>query len=794
MAAVLAFTRLDLRRRWVSMIVLVLLVALAAGVVLATLAGARRTSTAISRLSAKTAPADVMVLPNQPGFDWSPVRSLPSVKSLGTFVLSDVDPTASGPLEADLDNAEGFPAGDLIQNVSLDKPAMLSGRPADPHDPDEIVVTPGFEAKYGTSITLRFPSRAQAAQVENGVSLPPSVTPHGAVAHLHVVGVGLNTFDLGPGGGPTFMPTYAFFTHYLEPLGPHSYFENARVILKGGEAAIPEFEKQLATATGNPNLQIQDAHHDVQNLQRAGSFCAIGWVLFGGIAFLASLVLVGQAFVRFSAGSAGDLATLGALGLHPADARRAAATGPAIATVLGVALADIGAIIASQWFPTGVAGKYEPEPGIRPDSLVLGLGSVAILLIGLGGSWWAARGASLKAAETRNRPSIIATTARRVGLGVPTLLGTRFALEPGRGTTRVPVRPALIGAVAGVLGVVGALTFRSGLDHTVDNPVRFGQTLPEVGFVSEGTPPRTFAPALARFAHDPDLAVLEDMRVDGLSVDGRGTSVASITPLVGTVPIVSLSGRPPATADEIAIGPATADALHVGVGGKVQVAGHSMTVSGITFVPQNPHNDYTDGAWLTTAGFNLVQPDQSKDKFREIRFSFKPGVDVSAALGRVPPAVAPGGLGPGSEIFPVEQQTELSSLKPQPLLLGGFLIVLAIGAVGHGLATAVRRRRHDVAVLRSLGLTRWQTRMIVVTQATVLAFIGLVVGIPLGIAAGRTSWRTLAHATPVYYVAPVALLALLLAIPATIAVANALAALPARRAARMHVGEILRAE
>jgi hypothetical protein len=61
-----------------------------------------------------------------------------------------------------------------------------------------------------------------------------------------------------------------------------------------------------------------------------------------------------------------------------------------------------------------------------------------------------------------------------------------------------------------------------------------------------------------------------------------------------------------------------------------------------------------------------------------------------------------------------------------PLALGLFLMLLAVGAVGavgaagHALATAVRRRRHDLAVLRVLGTCR-QSRGVVVTQASVLA-------------------------------------------------------------------------
>jgi ABC-type lipoprotein release transport system permease subunit len=63
-----------------------------------------------------------------------------------------------------------------------------------------------------------------------------------------------------------------------------------------------------------------------------------------------------------------------------------------------------------------------------------------------------------------------------------------------------------------------------------------------------------------------------------------------------------------------------------------------------------------------------------------------------------------------------------------PRALGAFLVLLALGTVGHALATAVRRR-HDVAVLRALGMTRRQSQGVVVTQASVLAVAGLLFGI-----------------------------------------------------------------
>ena len=41
--------------------------------------------------------------------------------------------------------------------------------------------------------------------------------------------------------------------------------------------------------------------------------------------------------------------------------------------------------------------------------------------------------------------------------------------------------PTLIGAVVGVIGIVGALTFRAGLDHAVSDLRVFGQQYPSGG-------------------------------------------------------------------------------------------------------------------------------------------------------------------------------------------------------------------------------------------------------------------------------------------------------------------------
>jgi len=137
---------------------------------------------------------------------------------------------------------------------------------------------------------------------------------------------------------------------------------------------------------------------------------------------------------------------------------------------------------------------------------------------------------------------------------------------------------------------------------------------------------------------------------------------------------------------------------------------------------------------------------------------------------------------------------ELRQVRALPTALGIFLALLAVAAVGHALATAVRRRAPDLAILRALGMTPQQCRTAVITQAAVTALIGLALGIPLGVALGRSVWRAVAHYTPLQYVAPDTAMILLISIPASLLVAIVLAVLPARRAARLDVTQVLRTE
>jgi ABC-type antimicrobial peptide transport system permease subunit len=267
--------------------------------------------------------------------------------------------------------------------------------------------------------------------------------------------------------------------------------------------------------------------------------------------------------------------------------------------------------------------------------------------------------------------------------------------------------------------------------------------------------------------------------------------------------VVLTAGRMAAAPGEIVLAPTTAQDLHARTGSVVRLTGggtavHAVRVTGIGFVPTGPHNGYADGAWLTPGGYDRIFHDaRYAFKFHAATVSLRPGANVQAVARRLDAAAA---AIRGGKAFtftppdPIPEVQQVKDLEALPLALSAFLALLAVSAVGHALATAVRRRRHDLAVLRALGITRPQARLVVTTQATLMAVIGLVFGVPLGIALGRVVWRVVAGFTPLAYHPPLALLALFLVGPLALLAANVLAAWPQHRAARVHAGRVLRSE
>ena len=195
---------------------------------------------------------------------------------------------------------------------------------------------------------------------------------------------------------------------------------------------------------------------------------------------------------------------------------------------------------------------------------------------------------------------------------------------------------------------------------------------------------------------------------------------------------------------------------------------------------------------MTMEGLEQALPDELGDDpgLAGVLLRFRGGTDVEAQLERL------NALGLEFVDRPPRPDSVLGlgNIRSLPVALAVFFALIAVATVAHALVTTVRRRKHDLAVLRSMGLTRRDSRLAIVWQSTLLAIVGIIVGVPLGIVVGRYLWRQIADSFPLVYVAPLALVAVILLVPIAIVIANLLAAGPARAATRIHPAEVLRSE
>jgi hypothetical protein len=803
----MTWLRLELRRRWRSLIVLALLVALATATVLAAAAGARRGYTALGRLWDQSLPATVTVLPNQPGFDWARIRALPEVAALTEFpvVFGFALPCCQGA-------STGFPPADDQMARTIERPVMFQGRLFNPDRVDEIMVTPQFAALYGKhvgdTLTLQLASPRQVNTGYDG----SSGTPRGPRIAARIVGVGLDVFAGvnvdGPGQTGGVLASPALFRHYRANIMGTSgdTYINALVRLKGGAAAIPAFRADLARVTGRSDIDLWDnwAYFGgpILRLTEYEAACLLAFAL---AALLAAVFLIGQSVARYTSAEVADLQVLQAVGLTPREGVVSAAVPSFLAAAAGATLGVAAAIVASRWMPIGAASYVEPHLGTSADWLILGPGWIlGPLLVAAGSAAVAALAFTARRQRAIPRRSAVAAAAAAAGLPVPVVVGARLALEPGRGRSAVSAGPALAGVIAGVLGVLAAFTFSAGVSDATANPQRYGQTWQLGTFF--GLSGHDFGPAgpvLRRVAADPDVTGVDDAYIGGAQSGQASVESFTYNPVAGKkVPVVLTGGRMPAAPDEVVLAPLTARVLHAAVGTTIRLVGGTtpmpVTVTGIGFVPAGPHNEYSDGAWLTPAGYQRIfRGGHYPFKFHAAVVTLRPGADVQAVARRLDAAAAAVKGGQAFTFTPPVPPSEVEQLRDVsvlPLALAAFLILLAFAAVGHALSIAVRRRRHELAVLRALGLTRRQSRLVIVTQATLLAVIGLVFGIPLGVALGRTLWRAAADTAPLAYYPPVALWTLVLIGPLALVAANLLAAWPARRAARLRTAQILRTE
>jgi ABC-type antimicrobial peptide transport system permease subunit len=805
--------RSDVRSRKASLIAVTLIIGIAGAVSMAAFTGATRVTTAYPRYRAYTNEPAVIIFggPNCPfskNLDLDTMETLPQVMSMqpvwNTFV--NVSDQQGNPLIFPAGSFDGtLFSADLTAPDSV-RPLLLSGR--FPRSVDEAVVglgdTGAPRPAIGDTVDVSMVKIDSIDSMQSGDGPSPDDL---VTAPVTIVGIAILPNELdGTSGSLTV--TGAFADRYRD-----------RVL--GCDAGMFQLENDLADTaafwTGAKQIAPEAFGFDTLTektiAERATSLQAVMLRLFGGLAALAALLVLGQVLTRRTLLGATDAPVLRALGMSRGQLVRAALLPAAVVAVLAVAIAVGGAVALSVFTPLGEARVFEAEPGVFVAPQVLVVGAVAIVLAVMGcvgiPAWRTSKdpGSMLGTTEFSGstKRSRTASAMASIGLPVSAVAGTRMALEPGHGRTSTPVRSAIVGLTLAVTAMVAAFGFAASMDRFTSSPTLWGIQFdfatghPFIGatFQDEAIPVVTGDPDVASVTagnFQEQIGLVGPKSTQPVAV--WGTEV-----LKGAeINLTMLDGHWPRSADEIAVGLQTARALGVGLGDTVQAqlegSRKELTVVGIPVFP-----DFGFGPGLgqgAGATMDLLREFYPEATLNLAFARFATGVDRAAAFARINDELQQvnGDLGViGSDTHELGVSlTNTRKSRGLPLVLAGLFAVVAFATLVHVLVTSVRRRRRDLAILRTIGFRRRQIAATIAWQATTMAVIALLIGVPLGFLVGRFTWALFADRLGVVSVPVEAWTSVAIVIPTVLILANLVAIGPALFARRTQPAQILRAE
>lgn len=816
MRATSAIAAHRLRAGWRGWAALALLTGLAGGAVLAATAGARRTDSAFPRFLRDTNSAQVLVGPALSGvgdgFDLA-VGRLPGVVQIAPVVGLNSQPlTRAGRLDEAAEVA--VPLDDRLANV-LERPRMLAGRQPRPDRPDEVMVD---QIAAGPPLYLHVGSTLRLAALGNSKGSQPRYLTE------HVVGIEVLRDSIVPVNVLAQTAYIQGSSALYRELGPdYQAFDGDYVQLAPG-TSVSRFTAEATRlaaqrryqATGG-QLFVSDESVQDATVERSIRPQALALAIFALVLAVTALLVVGQVAVRLLASDSADNPVLAALGLTRWQLLAAGLLEVAVTAVAGALLACAVAIAASPLMPIGPARLAELHPGVAVDAVVLLPGFAAIVVLLLARvAWTAWHEASVRvrpaAASPQIRPAGIAGWLRSAGAPVTVVIGVRLALEPGRGRGSVPALSAVVGTALSAAAVMASVTFGANLLHLERTPRLYGQNWDaamDLQFAS--ITPQHFGDLVK----DVPGVTGWTFGVHGtVTVPGRDGVIPAIGLAPGRGPLLTptmLAGHPP-LGGQIVLGTSTLrqGGFRLGQDIKVSASGHwrpARLVGRATF-PAFGQGSFTptdlgQGA-LVPAGLLMEQAAQASGPASGVSYNF---VLLTFAAGPRKAADIAAFRRATAAFCSRQQQSTcvVTSQKPNgiyyyerisatPLVLAGLLAVLGLGVLAQFIFQSARARRRDFAVLRTLGLQRRQLDALLVWQISTLTCLAVLIGLPVGAAAGHWAWALFAG---VLGVSPGTIIPLgtgFLLIPAALVVANLVALWPARRNLRMRPAELLRAE
>lgn len=787
-----------------------MLIGLVGGVTMTAITGWRRTESAMDRFLDFHRPYNAYV---EGELDRDKVMAIDGVVATqdGDYFL--LAPVVDGKARPDLLGAVSpFSHDDTDTLITAARPILVAGRLADPEREREVVVDE--EAAELLDLVAGSVFEMQAYTFEQGEDLfvdIGGVAPAGDILSFTATGVIRSPQDvqghrsvpdvvyLGSGEmhlGPAFHAAHvgqdvaSLGVLFGDLLGPGVDQYELRVDLEATdrdafEAAIRRLDPEAAIALG-----ASDAQQAAEDAQRSIELEASLLLGLGLVVLVGGTVLVGQALRRQLEEDAVTQQAMRVLGMDRGTILRGGLVKGAAVAAAAAVTAVLVAVALSPLTPVGDARRAEVTLGVHADWTVL-LGGAGVLLAAIvarvvAPAW---RPAPRRSERARDRGVGLSERAARAGLPPSIVAGVRAA---GLATGASAVAAT---AFVAAVGIVGGFGYASSEARLATDPVMWGWTFDAV--VGDGNDPELADRAAASLEDHPVVdayALVNDLdavaiRANGRVVDVGGSAVANVQ---GHIRPRMLAGQAPSTDDEIALGGATARQLGVDVGDEVEVelgeGPTSFRVSGLAVLNMGFDSERIgEGSILTPDGVERAGG-ELEPTFALVEYA--PGVDPTVAYDELRDDWGNTVLRP----IPTTDIDQLHSVRLLPIAFSLVLAALSVLTLAFVLMLTIRRRRHDLALLRTLGFDGRQLRATLAAQATTLLLPAVVAGAVGGVVVGRLSWTlTVAslgapqvHVTPTVAGFAVALGALVLG--------NLMAAIPGRTAARTRPAAVLRSE
>jgi ABC-type lipoprotein release transport system permease subunit len=787
MTAVWLRLRVDARTNWRSWVGVALLVGVLTGAAIAAFAGASRTQSSLRRFVRGTAAFDIALTNGSTPqsinrqFEADEIAGLPDVLDVAKAGYYDVYGTT--PDGASFDDTDIAPFAPITGGfaTTMNRPRVLHGRL--PTATGEIALSSLAAQRLG----------ARVGDVLQIALTGPGEVPRDAPTQPMLVSGEIAI----QGGFPPIsggLPPLGLLSADFARAHPETYTVYM-VRLHSGAQGLAAFTRELARLSPDAPIVTSNRIEMTAPVQRGLDVQATALRLLGLTVAVLTVLLLGQALARLATLEADDDDVLRELGFVGSQLRaRAFGRGVAIG-VLAALVAALTAAVLSLLTPVGVGRQAELHPGLSVHAAYLGaglvLGFVFVVVMSIIPALWVSSSRRTSRAATR------VTTGARVGgvlaaAGASTAAeaGVRMALEPGRGRTSVPVRSTIAGAVIGVAVIAGVLGFSASLRRLLHEPRLYGWNWDiQIG--------DSFAPDLRndanRLAAHPDSEAVSVAAIVRLQSGGVLFDTLAIDPLKGSTRPTVVEGRAPRRAEEIMVGTRTLDDLNRRVGDAIEVSAgdrvEQLRVVGRGVLPEFAGSARLgEGATMTYEGARRLIGDEAVADVILVRTT------RDAAGARLLSELEETQLG---NVYLPDRPSDLVDLGRiggLPSVVATLLGIMAVATLAHALFSATRRRRRELAILKVLGFRRRQVSATIAWQATVVAVLAIMIGVPLGIALGRWGWQAFARrlgvpdtpVTPLPAIAAVAVLAIVVAIVTAL--------IPARLAGRTRPGVALRAE